>query len=229
MFIFKLSSKILAGLAIIAILGYSFYALSGLNKTQKINVYVDETVILEKIQNLEKLETVSMTLQRDFEIVLENKDFSIFGLTLLENKRTQTIAVTGTVVAGVDLSLIQKDDIKISAEDKKMTLKLPPPTILSINILEDKTRLLKDDWTTLFTLSNLTSAKKIEVQEILLQQAIKQSKNVLSQSACEADILDLANQNSTNFFENNPFASLVFEEIEIQTQNNPNCFVFDEE
>ncbi len=94
-------------------------------KGEQVTVVVDKLVILKGIQSQEKLQNVKQVLQREVEVTLDLGDFSVFGLTLLENKRVQKFAITGYVVAGIDLSKLQPEDISFDDKNKQIKVRLP--------------------------------------------------------------------------------------------------------
>jgi hypothetical protein len=173
---------------------YISYLRDHQNQSQ-VNVNIDKTVIVQKVQNLSKLETVDQTLQRDVQIQINSSDLTLFGVTLLQSSRTQKIAATGTVTAGVDLSKISSDDIKV--QNGQINISLPSPEILNVNIDEDKTTVLKDDMTLLFKLQDLVNdSTRTQLNDLLEQQVIKQIKAGLVDGACQNDILTTAGENS---------------------------------
>jgi hypothetical protein len=165
---------------------------------QQINVVIDETAILEKIKNISELKTIQMTFQRDIEIELDlgNVTLPLTNIVIGETKRTQSIAVTGTVEAGVDLSELNEDRVTVNGQDNTVAIVLPPAKILNVSIDEDKTRTLNDNFSLFFRLQNLDQNRERQLNEELFDQVIKQSRNALVISACEANILDTAATNA---------------------------------
>ena len=187
----------IAIITLVIIFGGIFWYISGLRKQEQaqIQVNIDKTVIIQKVQKLSKLETVDQTMQRDIQIEINSGDLKFFDVTLLQNKRTQKVAATGTVIAGVDLNKLSSDNIKVV--NNEVTINLPTPEVFNVNIIEDKTTILRDDLTLLFRLQDiLNNSKRVELNDILQQQVIKQIKNGLVDAACKDNILDKAGENS---------------------------------
>jgi len=187
----------LAIITLAIIFGGIFWYTTSLRKQEQaqIQVNIDKTVIVQKVQKLSKLETIDQTMQRDIQIEINSGDLKFFDVTLLQNKRTQKVAATGTVTAGVDLNKLSSDNIKVV--NNEVTVDLPAPEIFNVNIIEDKTTILKDDLTLLFRLQDiLNNSKRVELNDILQQQVIKQIKNGLVDAACQDNILDKAGENS---------------------------------
>ncbi len=191
------------------------------NSDPKVKVNLDKIVIINKVQNLSRLETVSQTLQRDIEIELDLGDLKIFDFTLLENRRNQKIAVTGSVTAGIDLRNFNQENVKI--EDKTLKMDLKSPEIFNVNIIEDKTSLLKDDLSLLFRLrENLDNTKRREINEYLQKQIIKQSKLALVEAACENKILDQAGENGKKNI-GELFKNSAYEKVEVNFAAPSTC------
>ena len=165
-------------------------------KGEQVTVVVDKLVILKEIQSEEKLQTVKQVLQREVEVTLDLGDFSIFGWTLLENKRVQKFAITGYVIAGVDLSKLKPEDINLDEKTGQIRVRLPNPEILDVNILEEQTQVLKDKITLLYNLESLNPDRRKELNEKLFQLVLKESKKALVEAACAEQILSTAGQNA---------------------------------
>jgi hypothetical protein len=167
-----------------------------LSSQETVNVNIDETVILQEVQDLSSLQVVNMIFQRDIEVELDLGNLEIAGLVLAENKRKTDVAVTGSVAAFVDLSKIQEGDIDLDSEADSLSLTIPAPELGIVQIDEDKTRTLRDDLTLLFQIENLNNNRRIELNELLNDQVIKQSETALKDAACDSDILGKARENA---------------------------------
>jgi hypothetical protein len=176
------------------------------DNSAKVTITIDKTVIVQKVQKLSRLETVNQTMQRDVEIKIDAGALNFFNVPLLENSRIQKIAVTGTVSAGVDLNKLDQDSIK--NQDGKVTVALPSPEVFNVNIIEDKTTILKDDLTLLFKFQDvLNDTRRRELNELLQQQVLKQTKKALVDAACQDDILVKAGENSKTVIQDFLFTS----------------------
>ena len=192
--------KIILGsvVAVFVILGivfiYQFFS-TNTKKDNQINVSIDKTVIVQKVRGLNKLETVEVVIQRDLSVELDLGKVDLFGLTSFESKRIQKIAVTGNIVAGIDLSKIDPNKVKFDESKSSLEIELPAPEILNISINEDKTTVLKDDLTALYRLQTLDATKRKDLNQELQKQVIKQSREALRDGACGDDILNKAGKN----------------------------------
>jgi|688.fasta_scaffold21481_12 hypothetical protein len=191
-------------------------------QSNQINVTIDKTVIVQKIQNLSRLETVQTTIQRDLKVELNAGSLSFYGKDLLQDKATTDYAVTGLVTAGIDLSELKPENVKLENEGKKISLELPSPKILSIQIDEDKTKITSEDFTFLFNLKNLDPNRRKEMRDELQRQATKQAKEALRDGACSDQILEKASENAKESLKNLFLFSSV-EEVVITFQGEPNC------
>lgn len=197
-----------------------------IDKNDEVVVEIDKTVIVQKIQKKNVLETVKETSRRDLKITLNDGDFTAFGITILENKRTQELSIVGSVSAGVDLSKVDENSISISDDKKTLTIKLPEPEITHVEISSDND-LLDDRSTLLFKLSNLTNDEKRKITEKLYNLSIENGKKALVDAACKdseshTNILKQANQNAKEAIEDF-FGILVFDKIEVITTESNSC------
>lgn len=209
---------------IVILLGVAIFLGFNWNKQNQntVNVKLDKTVIVQKIQNIAKLETVEMTIQRDLTIELDAGGLSFFGTEVFNDKATTEYAVTGTVIAGIDLSGLNNDQVILENESKKLTLTLPASQILAISINEDKTKITKQDFSALFNIKNLSPARRQEMQDIMQRQALKQSREALRDGACSDNILAKASDNAKETIKN-LFLFADIEEVVVNVTASGNC------
>ena len=170
-------------LVIISLLGWNQFVAK---KPISFDSKADKLVIVEKIQKLGKLESLNMIIQRDVEITLDLGEINFFGLSI-DKTRKQKIALTGTVSSGVDFA-------KARFENDKLIL--PSAEIFGTNINQDKTQTLIDNLSLFYRLETLGDTRRLELNELLRKKISEASLLALKQGACEADILNLANQNA---------------------------------
>jgi hypothetical protein len=195
-----------------------------LTDEETVNVTIDDTVILNEIQELSDLKVINMIFQRDIEVELDLGNLEIAGITIAENRRTTEVAVTGSVSASVPLSEISADDIVLDSDASRIEIAVPAPQLDTIVIDEDKTRTLSDDLTLLFQLENLNNNRRIELNETLNDQVIKQSETALQDAACQAEILDMAQENAEAEIQR-LFLFSGIESIEVTVQTPEGCGV----
>ncbi len=228
----KLKTISITILSIIAIVlvGYAGFIITKdyySNKDQ-VTVKIDKTVIIKEVRQISKLETVKQIMQRDIEVTLDLGDLEVFGWSLLEKKHTRKVAVTGDITAGIDLAKIREGDIILSEDKKTLTINLPAPEILGVNIMEDKTNIVNDDLTFLFKLNNLSAEKRVEAEDELSRQIMKSQKTALIDGACQKDssgknVLNFANENVKKTAITGLFGKLIFDEIIINTTESTIC------
>ena len=135
-------------------------------------------VVLE-LKELQRLETVSFTIEKiiDSKIQSNNKlQELLFGDKLL-------LIAHGEVIAGIDLSSIEAEDVTVNEKD--ITIRVPAPTIFLVRLDSEKTRVY-DRQTGLFTKGN----KDLETT------AREQAEISIKEAACEAGILTNAWENA---------------------------------
>lgn len=187
-----------------------------------VKVTLDKTVIVQKVQNIAKLQTIEMTVQRDLKVELDAGGLSFFGTEVFNDKATTEYAVTGSIIAGVDLKNLQPDQVVLENDSKKLTITLPASQILAININEDKTKIINQDFTALFNIKNLSPSRRQEMQDLMQRQALKQSKEALRDGACTDNILDKANQNAKDIIKN-LFLFADLEAVIVNVNTATNC------
>src|SRR5438128_1390226 len=93
---------------------------------------LSRTSVIKEIQSLGNLETASYSIEK---IVEAGKDGNVFQ-NLLYGDKILLIA-HGKVIAGVNLTSVKEEDIKVSGEN--LTINLPAPMILSSTLDNSKT------------------------------------------------------------------------------------------
>jgi Protein of unknown function (DUF4230) len=158
-----------------------------------ISTLPDKKSIITQVKALNRIETISENVQREFDLNLDFGKLEIFGVSI-DNKKDQRFQVSGNVIAGIDTSKIKEGDVEIN--DKNINIKLPAPEIFSVELNADKLAILNNSSTLLYKIQNFDSNKNREADEKIKKEAISQAQNYLSQGACENGILSKANENS---------------------------------
>jgi len=136
-------------------------------------------VVVEGIQDLDQLATVRWT-----ESVPITKESGGSELErILFGERVLLIAV-GEVEAGVDLSELSQDDVRVNGET--VTIRLPEPEILSTSLNEEETRVYDRD----FSLLNFRP------DDDLVEKAREKALKEVEGAARENGILDYAESNA---------------------------------
>ena len=139
---------------------------------------IDQVTVVKQIQQLQRLETVRFSMDK---IIAGERDSPYLPKFLVSDRLL--LVVHGDVVAGVDLSLLQPQDVSIRG--KSVTMRLPKSQILVTNIDNSKTRVYSRD-TGLFTSPDPNLETEVR------QEAERQ----LQQAALEDNILKTADDNA---------------------------------
>ena len=156
--------------------GFVFWSLNGGANVRKIDV--SQPAILNKIQQLERLETVRFYMDK----IVTGEHASRYLPEFLSGDRLLLI-VHGEVIAGIDLSKVQANDIIV--RDKSVTVRIPKAEIFIVRIDNDKTRVYSRE-TGLF--SRVDPNLETEVRRAAEQQ--------LREAAMEEGILKIADKNA---------------------------------
>jgi hypothetical protein len=128
---------------------------------------VDQPTVVHQIQQLQRLETVSYTMDK----IISGEHDNAFLPKFLAGDRL-LLVVHGEVVGGINLASLQPADVQI--EGHKVSIHLPPAEVLSTRIDNAKTRVYSRD-TGLFSSPdpNLESEVREEAERQLRQAALQ--------------------------------------------------------
>jgi hypothetical protein len=162
--------------------------------------------VILRMQQLNRLETTSYTVEKVIEAGIEGNAFEnlLFGDRLL-------LIANGTVVAGLDLSLLQPSDITLSEDGKIITIRLPPVQIFSATLDNTNTRVYDRE-------KGLLATTDKDLETIARQTAEAE----ILQAACEADIMERATTDARRSVEQ-LLRMLDFERVEIVADPVPAC------
>lgn len=198
-----------------------YFSFFGKQDSKQVQVVIDKTVIVEKVKELSKLQSLEMLIQRDLQVTIDLGSLNLLGFNI-PSSRTQKIYATGKVIAGTDFSKIDTNKVNFDKTSNKVSLELPAPEILAIIIDEDKTTVLRDDLTILFQIQNFISGKKDELNQELQRQVVKQTKTALLDGACTDNILDKSSEKTKQSVKHLfTFASV--SEVDISVASGANC------
>jgi hypothetical protein len=147
--------------------GLGLLHLMGILRGGRTQFNVDQPTVVRQIQQLQRLETVSYTMDKIISGELGNAYLPKFlaGDRLL-------LVVHGEVIGGINLAGLQPGDVQIQGQ--KVSIHLPPAEILSTRIDNVRTRVYSRD-TGLFTSPdpNLESEVREEAERQLRQAALQ--------------------------------------------------------
>ena len=136
-------------------------------------------VVVEGVRELDQLATVRWT-----ESVPVTRQSGGDVLERLFSGEEVLVIATGEVEAGVDLSEVGKDDVRV--EDDTVTMRLPEPEILSASLDEEKTRVYDRDFSPL----------NVRPDDDLVEEARARAIEKVEKTARENGILQTAEINA---------------------------------
>ena len=137
-------------------------------------------VVVEGVRGLDQLATVRWRES----IVVEQSSASDNALERLFSGEEVLVVATGDVEAGVDLSEIDGDDVRV--EDDAATFRLPEPEILSASLNEEGTRVYDRDYSPL----------NLRPDDDLVEKARATAEERIEEAARENGILETAETNA---------------------------------
>lgn len=154
--------------AVLLVFGLTHQSSTGFARwlQQSLNLGIDQPAIVQRIQRLQRLESVKYTLEK----VVTGERQSRFLPQSLAGERLLLI-VRGEVFAGVDLGKLQSNDVRVNG--KQVTITLPHPEIFSTRLDNNQTRVYSRETGLLVPADpNLESEVRAEAERQLLQAAL---------------------------------------------------------
>ncbi len=160
--------------------GLGLLHLLGMLREGKTQINVDQPTVVHQIQQLQRLETVSYTMDK----IISGEHGNAYLPKFLAGDRL-LLVVHGEVVGGINLAGLQPGDVSIQGQN--VSIHLPAAEVLSTRIDNTRTRVYSRD-TGLFSSPdpNLESEVREEAEHQLLQAALQDG------------ILKLAGDNARN-------------------------------
>jgi hypothetical protein len=141
---------------------------------------VDQPTVVRQIQQLQRLETVSYTMDK---IISGERDNPYLPKFLVGDRLL--LVVHGEVIAGVNLATLQPKDVTVHG--RSISIRLPLAEVFTTRIDNGKTRVYSRD-------TGLFSSPDPDLETVVLQEAERQ----LRQAALQDGILKSADQNARN-------------------------------
>ena len=155
-------------------------------------------VVVEGVRDLDQLATVRWT---ESVVVTKETGGNAIKKTLTGEK--VVLVATGEVEAGVDLSSLKREDVKVG--ENRVRIKLPEPELLGSSLDEEKTKLYDRDQGLL----------RLRPDDDLVKEARIEAEDKILAAANENGIRDTAEQNAESTIRT--FAkTLGFEEVEFE-------------
>lgn len=133
--------------------------------------------VLVAVKSLARLETQSFHLERVVD--LSDHETHVFGL--LKVKDAILLVAVGDVVAGVDLEHVAAGDVDSDWTSRRVTLRLPPPSVFSATLDEKATRVYSRS-------TDLLAARHEDLEDRARAEAVRS----MEKSAIDQGILDRA-------------------------------------
>ena len=141
-------------------------------------IHIDQPTVVRQIQQLQRLETVSFTMDK----IISGEHDSPYLPTFLVSDRL-LLVVHGEVIGGVDLTKLQPDDVSIQGQS--ISLRLPQSQILVTRLDNAQTRVYSRD-------TGLFSSPDPNLESEVRKEAERQ----LQEAAMQGDILKTADSNA---------------------------------
>jgi hypothetical protein len=170
----------LVGIAVWLTTGIGLLRLMGVVKDGRVLINVDQPTVVRQIQKLQRLETVSYTMDK---IISGGHDNPLLPKFLVSDRLL--LMVHGEVIAGVDLGKLQAGDVALS--NRNISVRLPKAEILVTRLDNEKTRVYSRD-------TGLFSSPDPNLETQVRQEAERQ----LQQAALQDGILKSAEENARN-------------------------------
>ena len=137
-------------------------------------------VVVEGVRELNRLATVRVTES----ILVTRESGSENALDRLFSGEKVLLVATGDVEAGVDLSEVGEDDVRVEGET--VTIRLPEPEVLSASLDEEKTRVYDRDYGPL----------NLRPDDDLVEEARAEAEERIEAAARENGVLKTAETNA---------------------------------
>ena len=141
-------------------------------------IHIDQPTVVRQIQQLQRLETVSFTMDK---IISGEHDSPYLPKFLVSDRLL--LVVHGEVIGGVDLSKLQSTDVVVQGQS--ISLRLPQAQILVTRLDNAQTRVYSRD-------TGLFSSPDPNLESEVRQEAERQ----LQEAAMQGDILKTAEGNA---------------------------------
>jgi hypothetical protein len=169
---------LLVGAAFWAIGGFNLFELGRMLRGGEVRMKVDQPTVIRQIRGLDRLETVSYTLEKIIGGERENPILPNF----LAGDRLLLI-VHGQVIAGIDLSKLQSSDVVVKG--RSVSIHLPPAEIFTVRLDNEKSKVYSRE-------TGLFSTPDPNLETEVRQEGERQIRD----AALQESILDNSNKNA---------------------------------
>lgn len=145
-------------------------------------IVTEKDVMIDGIQRLDQLATVRFS-----ESVIITKESGGDGIRGILTGEKTILFAKGDVEAGIDLSTLDRNDVRVDDKNKIVTIDLPEPQIFSASLDEKETRVYDRD---------LGLGPRLNPNDSQVEEARDEAQDTLREAAGENDILDYAERNA---------------------------------
>jgi hypothetical protein len=191
-----LLAVMLLGALVWAFTGFGIFELGGALRGGQLHINIDQPSVIREIRALQRLETVSYTMDK---IISGERENPIFPKFLAGDRLL--LVVHGEVIAGVDLSKLQPKDVLVNG--RQVSIHLPQAEVFTTRLDNTRTRVYSRD-------TGLFSTPDPNLEGEVRQEAERQ----LQAAALQDGILQTASKNARQTI-NLMLAGLGFTNVEI--------------
>ena len=177
--------------------GLGMLHLMGILREGRTQINVDQPTVVHQIQQLQRLETVSYTMDK----IISGEHGNAYLPKFLAGDRL-LLVVHGEVVGGINLAGLQPGDVQIQGQ--KVSIHLPAAEVLSTRIDNARTRVYSRD-------TGLFSSPDPNLESEVREEAERQ----LQQAALQDGILKIAAENARSTI-SGMLKGFGFHEVEIR-------------
>ncbi|WP_159803043.1 DUF4230 domain-containing protein [Arthrobacter zhaoguopingii] len=138
--VFKSITFVVVGTLVLGLAGLGVANVFGLNPFQMSQVDRSQPVLLKSVQDISQYHAAV----GNFEVLLDSEDDVALLPGFVAGRRTLFVAA-GTVNSHVDLSGLADKDLKLSADGKSVTIRLPEPKLDKPNLDFDRSYIYDQD------------------------------------------------------------------------------------
>lgn len=218
---------ILSLLILVAIIsvGFYYYSNSGQENNETVQARVGEKALILQVRSLNRLETVEEKIRSEIQVEFSKEVIEIFGITILEDSKVQTVEVTGNVVAGIDLSKVEEKDVEVDLNEKSLKITFPQPEIFTTEIIAEETKVVDDEESISVRLKTVYDSRlQTELSNTFLREINSKGKQSLRKAACQDEILEKARNSAQDNFKN-IFQKSGFEKITVEFSDQENSCI----
>jgi Protein of unknown function (DUF4230) len=158
---------VLVGVLVWLSTGSGLLHLMGMLRGERTTINVDQPTVVRQIQKLQRLETVSYTMDK----IISGEHSNAYLPKFLVGDRV-LLVVHGEVIGGIDLAGLRPGDVLVQGQ--RVSIHLPPAEVFSTRIDNARTKVYSRD-TGLFSSPdpNLESEVRVEAERQLQQAALQ--------------------------------------------------------